>query len=261
MRQDVRTTTLVRRARERDAAGNYTRGAERAFDELLREMEPELKKVVSRFYIEGADRQDVLQEARIGFMKAVEDYKEDGGMTFKNFSVNLCCRRHLVTQINQALRKKYELHKKAIWLSAPIRSGDGGEGEQTLEDFLRDPGVRPPIDDIIVDEENAEVTAMILSEMTELESSIFLEYLEHKSYKEIGDVIGTSPKVVDNALMRIRKKLKKVYGEYEKRQRSREDFDAVPEPSGVLLAFLNEECEECDDSHGAEGVSGDPDSE
>ena len=240
MRQDSRTLSLVRRAKERDTEGNYTRSASRAFDDLLREMEPELKKIVARFYIEGADRQDVLQEARIGFMKAVEDYREDGGMTFKNFSINLCCKRHLVTSINQALRKKYELHKKAIWLATPIRSGDG-DSEQTLEDFIEDKSIQPVIDNILVDEENAEITNMILRELTELEASIFLEYLEQKSYKEIGDAIGVSPKVVDNALMRIRKKLKKVYSEYQERQRTREEWDDPTEVPSGLCAFLAEE--------------------
>jgi RNA polymerase sporulation-specific sigma factor len=204
-------------------------------------MEPELKKIVARFYIEGADRQDVLQEARIGFVKAVEDYREDGGMTFKNFAINLCCKRHIITQINQALRKKYELHKKAIWLATPIRSGDG-EAEQTLEDFIQDTSIEPVIDNILVKEENAEVTEMILRELTELEASIFLEYLEQKSYKQIGESVGVSQKVVDNGLMRIRKKLKKVYEEYQARQREREDWDGelhADEPSG-LCAFLAE---------------------
>lgn len=233
----------MRQAKERNSTGGYTRAAERAFEQLLREMEPELKKVISRFYISGADKDDVLQEARIGFAKAVDDFKEEGGLTFKNFSVNLCCKRHLITTINQALRKKYELHKNALWLATPIRSAEG-DAEQTLEDFIEDKSIQSPLNHILVEEENSEIQSMMLGELTGLETSIFIEYLEHKTYKEIADFLHVSPKVVDNALMRIRKKLKKVYGEYRERQNERENFDAplfpdlgelIPESAGTMV--------------------------
>ena len=50
-------------------------GNERAFDKILKELEPDMKKKINRFYIRGGESADVLQEARIGLWKAIEDFK------------------------------------------------------------------------------------------------------------------------------------------------------------------------------------------
>ena len=112
-------------------------GNERAFDKILKELEPDMKKKINRFYIRGGESADVLQEARIGFWKAIEDFNEDGGMAFRYFAVNLCVPRRLITQISSANRNKFKLQNDAISLSTPVRT-EVEDSEQSLGDFIQD---------------------------------------------------------------------------------------------------------------------------
>ena len=70
-----------------------------AFDVILKELEYEIKKLISKYYIPGGDADDTLQEAYIGIWKAVEDWTATGGMSFKNFAINICCKRHIITEL------------------------------------------------------------------------------------------------------------------------------------------------------------------
>mgnify|MGYP001018263877 CR=1 FL=1 len=112
-------------------------GNERAFDKILKELEPDMKKKINRFYIRGGESADVLQEARIGLWKAIEDFNEDGGMAFRYFAVNLCVPRRLITQISSANRNKFKLQNDAISLSTPVRT-EVEDSEQSLADFIQD---------------------------------------------------------------------------------------------------------------------------
>ena len=80
-------------------------GDDRAFDKILSELEPELKKISKRYFISGSDPQDVLQEGRIGVWKAVMDFDDSKDMSFKNFALNLCVKRHVITAVAAANRK------------------------------------------------------------------------------------------------------------------------------------------------------------
>ena len=49
------------------------------------------------------------------------------------------------------------------------------------------------------------------SSLSVLERNILSEYLKDKSYEEIAETLSLSVKTVDNALMRIKKKMRKFY--------------------------------------------------
>jgi DNA-directed RNA polymerase specialized sigma subunit len=48
----------------------------------------------SRFYLPGGDQDDVAQEARIGFVKAIRFYRGGRGSSFRTFA-ELCVSRQL----------------------------------------------------------------------------------------------------------------------------------------------------------------------
>ena len=205
-RQDEKTLALVREARENTPKG------QRAFEKLMRGLEPDLRKIASRYYINGSDYQDVLQECRIGVWKAVQDFDENGGMSFRNFSINLCCKRHVITAMAAANRKKYDLHNNAVSLDTPISTGDD-ENEQSLSDFIQDQAA-PMITHILVREEFDENALRVRKRLTQLEAAIFDEYSFEESYRDIADSLGVKSKTVDNALMRIRRKSVDVYQDF-----------------------------------------------
>ena len=93
--EDVKIVRIVQKAKS---------GCNKSFNQLLKMVEPDLKKIASHFFILGGDREDVLQELRLGVVKAVNSYDPTKDTTFKNFCVNLVCKRHLATAISSAKR-------------------------------------------------------------------------------------------------------------------------------------------------------------
>lgn len=213
--EDYRIVELVRKAK---------RGESKSFNILLKMVEPDLRKICNHYFIVGADREDVMQELRLGVYKAVNSYDCTKDTTFKNFCVNLVCKRHLATAIASAKRMKNSVLNDSISLDAPIILGDDGN-LQTLADFIPDKknpfDESPEVDlvaDIISREEYEQTSTILVDKLTPLEAEIFNEYGLNSSYKEISYSLNVPPKCVDNALTRIRKKANEVYVQYKKKE-------------------------------------------
>lgn len=187
-------------------------GDEASYDKIFKLLEQDLKKIANRYYIIGSDEQDVLQECRIGVWKAVKDYNESAGMTFKNFCINLCVKRHLITAMSHANTQKFKLQNEAKSLNEPVSQNED-EGIQTYADFIPDPNY-DLLEKYIIREEFETNLGLISNKLTELEFSIFGQYAYNSSYKDIAEELGVKSKTVDNALMRIRKKASETYSYY-----------------------------------------------
>lgn len=187
-------------------------GDTKSFDKILEILDPEIKKISKKYYINGSDEQDVTQECRLGIWKAVKDFDENMGMSFKNFSIGLCVKRHLITAMSHANTQKFRLHNEAVSLSAPVSQSEE-DGIQTYADYIPDPN-SDILEHYLIQEEFDTNFTYLKDKLTKLEMSIFHEYTVNPSYKDIADNLECKPKTVDNALMRIRKKSNEVYQTY-----------------------------------------------
>jgi RNA polymerase sporulation-specific sigma factor len=176
-------------------------GDELAFEELYNSLYGDLRKMSSPYFIAGGDENDIIQECRIGLWKAINDFKSDAGMTFRNFAVNICCKRHLITTVSHANRKKFIIHNTADSLDATTSEDE----DSNLSDFIQDMDTSI-LDKIVSEQEFKVIKDMLYDKLTKLEMSIIELYLKGHSYKEIANILGTKSKTVDNALMRVRKK-------------------------------------------------------
>ena len=195
--------TLVEKAKNGDEA---------AFNQILKILDNEIKKLANKYYIVGSDENDVIQECRIGIWKAVKDFDSTAGMTFKNFSLSLCCKRHLITAMSHANTQKFKLQNEAVSLSAPVSQSED-DGMQTYADYITDPNC-DLLDQYVVNEEFETNLHIISDKLTKLEMAIFSQYAYDSSYKEIAKALNVKPKAVDNALMRIRRKGSESYAQY-----------------------------------------------
>ena len=214
--EDPRIVRIVNKAKK---------GDEKSFKQLLKMVEPDLKKIAAHFFILGSDREDVLQELRLGVFKAVNSYDCTKDTTFKNFCVNLVCKRHLATAISSAKRMKNSVLNDSISLDAPLILGDDGN-LQTLADYIPDklnPFDESPetnlVQDIMMREEYEINSSKLLEKLTPLEADIYKEYNINSSYKEISVKLQVPAKCVDNALTRIRKKANEVYVNYKEEEK------------------------------------------
>lgn len=73
---------------------------------------------VSKYFIIGAEKEDIIQEALIGLYKAVKNYEDDKKNSFKSFA-NLCVERQLITAIKTSNRQKHIPLNSSLSLNSP----------------------------------------------------------------------------------------------------------------------------------------------
>lgn len=190
---------LVHLARQKD----YNK-SQKAFTEILKYFQTDLNKIANKFFINGSDTEDVIQEARIGLWKAVLDWDANAGMSFRNFALSLCCQRNVLTAIMTANRKKNQILNDSISYDVPINTIDEN-AEQSLADFMEDVN-SDLLYNMIKKEEFDYFNNELYKKLTKLEWDIYHYYKKNYSYEEIAILLNIKTKAVDNALVRIRKK-------------------------------------------------------
>lgn len=61
---------------------------------------------VSKYYINGAEKEDIVQEGLIGLFKAIKSFNQEKENSFKSFA-NLCIERQIITAIKGSNRQKH----------------------------------------------------------------------------------------------------------------------------------------------------------
>ena len=73
-------------------------GDRRAERQLLRRYRPLVHKRCQPYFLNGAERDDLLQEGLIGLHKAIRDFRAGEGHAFSRFAA-LCVNRHGVSAV------------------------------------------------------------------------------------------------------------------------------------------------------------------
>ncbi|GFI04122.1 MAG: RNA polymerase sporulation sigma factor SigH [Lachnospiraceae bacterium] len=162
-------------------------------------------------YILGADREDLIQEGMIGLFKAIRDYDTGRDASFFTFA-DLCVSRQMYTAVQAAGRQKHTPLNTYISLYANASENGGLEGgeERELIDSMLSQSEQNP-EDLLIDRENVErLEKIIEKELSPFENQVLDLYLTGMKYNQIAKVLGRDDKSTDNALQRIKTKLKRV---------------------------------------------------
>lgn len=124
-------------------------GNQLAFERLLRRHQRLLDAQASRFYLPG-DEEDVAQEARIGFIKAVRFYRGGRGSSFRTFA-ELCVSRQLASALTASSRLKHHP------LSESARGEEAERASAALPDRVE------PLDQLVARERLSELTRLAAS--------------------------------------------------------------------------------------------------
>lgn len=175
-----------------------------AFNQLLKQFNPLIKGVVSSYYLKMGDRDDLMQEASIGFFKAVRDYDFEAEASFRTF-VRLCIDRQLITAIKSATRKKHEMLTNSLSLDMPLAT-DASEDWTLLDIISAQKAYGSPEEALMEQEGESRLLKKLNERLTAFEKKVVVEYISGKSYQEIAKALSKTEKSIDNALQRIRKK-------------------------------------------------------
>jgi len=180
------------------------KGDQDATEYLLKKYSPLVKKSIRTLYLIGADTEDLSQEGMIGLFKAIQNYEPGRDATFYTYA-KICIDRQIYSAIKASNRKKHSPLNSYISLYA-----NAGEGEAELIDNLEAGNDSNP-EHIILDRENTSLFQKNLEAiLSKLEKEVLHQYIDGKSYADIGVSLGKSAKSVDNAVQRIREKVKRI---------------------------------------------------
>ncbi|MBO4457243.1 MAG: RNA polymerase sporulation sigma factor SigH [Butyrivibrio sp.] len=164
------------------------------------------KKAVSMFIL-GADRDDLIQEGMIGLFKAIRDYDFGRDAGFATFA-ELCISRQMYSAIKASNRKKHAPLNSYISLYSQ-NSDSNSEGEVALEDVLESDAGSTPEQRVIDKEDLEALEKEIDNSLSSFERQVLDLYITGMSIKDISGVLGRDEKSTDNAMQRIKNKLRK----------------------------------------------------
>ena len=173
----------------------------RQAEELLVSRYHQLVRACARpFFLVGGDSEDLIQEGMVGLIKAFREYKPEREASFRTYA-EICIRNRLYSVLRAAGRDKHQPLNQSVSLDTPdFDSNSYTSGTSNLAQ-------RNPEDSLIDKEHTAALLSGVRKQLSEFEAKILGYYLDGLSCREIAETVGRSPKSVDNAVQRIRRKV------------------------------------------------------
>lgn len=162
----------------------------------------------NRFFIIGAESDDMIQEGMIGLFKAIQSFDLDKNNSFKTFA-NLCIERQLITAIKTSNRQKHIPLNSSFSLNV---SAFDENDDTTVMEVLDTKLVEDPLDTITKREHIEFIENRIEKNLSDFEKQVLERYIQGESYVDIANKLNSPVKSIDNAIQRIRKKAIKCLG-------------------------------------------------
>ena len=179
-----------------------------ALDFLICKYKDLVNSKVNKYFIIGAEKEDIVQEGLIGLYKAIKDYKPDKQNSFKSFA-NLCIERQLITAIKSSNRQKHMPLNSYLSLNMTAFENEDGNNDTQIVDVLENTVIEDRLDTITKKEYFSSVENVIDSSLSDFEKKVLNRYVQGESYVKIAERLDAPVKSVDNAIQRIRKKTAK----------------------------------------------------
>ncbi len=173
----------------------------REAEEILVTRYNRLVRICARpFFLVGGDSEDLIQEGMLGLLKAIRNYDASRDASFRTFA-EICIRSRLYSILRSQNRNKHAALNHSIVVEAPFFDSNS----YTVGTF--DLSRSNPEDLMILQENFDEMWKRVQNQLSEFEAKILGFYLDGLSYQEIAVMVSKSPKSVDNAVQRIRRKV------------------------------------------------------
>ena len=151
------------------------------------------------YFLAGGDSEDLIQEGMFGLIRAIREYDGAKAASFRTFA-EVCIRNRLISALRAASRDKHSPLNQSVPLDTPFF-----DGNSYPFGALRASSADP--EELIIDRDRvAEALESTRKQLSEFEAKILGLYLDGLSCQEIAKAVGKSPKSVDNAVQRVRRK-------------------------------------------------------
>lgn len=200
---------------DEDLVDRIQAGDHPAMDYLFEKYKHLVRSKAKALFLIGGDKDDLIQEGMIGLYKAIQDYQRNKQSSFFTFA-DLCISRQIYSAIKASNRKKNIPLNTYISIYTPLPGGNGDNSEkETLVDIMYQEKYLNP-EEMVIDKENTSMIEYeLVRRLSALERAVLSLYMQDLKYVQIAKVLGREPKVIDNALTRIKTKLNQVLKDIE----------------------------------------------
>lgn len=182
-------------------------GEEHIMDFICDKYKNLVRSKAKSMFILGGDSEDLIQEGMIGLFKAVRDYDSGRDASFFTFA-DLCISRQMYTAVRASKRQKHI--PLNTYVSFYGNTVEEGKEEPNLLEALADRTELNPEEMFLDKERVAYLEKIIEDELSSFEKQVLDLYMTGMSYTQIAKVLGRDEKSTDNALQRLKSKIRKM---------------------------------------------------
>ena len=154
-------------------------------------------------YIKGIELSDLIQECYIVLNAAINTFDQEKDNIFYTF-INLCLDRYLISEYKKSNNTKNKLLNESLSLDSLDNE------DKNLIKIIKDDKYNPELE--LIQELNfMELYNKIIDKLTYLEELVFILKVQNFNYKEIASILDKDSKSIDNAIQRIKTKIKELY--------------------------------------------------
>ena len=180
------------------------KGDKQALTYLMNKYKEIVNLKVGKYFMVGAEKEDIIQEGLIGLFKAIKTFNAEKNNTFKTFA-NMCIERQLITAIKSSNRQKHMPLNSYLSLNMSAYDNEEENGAELMDTF-DSKTIEDPLETIINKEYYDEIEKSIDKTLSQFEKQVLDRYMKGESYVTIAKKLDSPVKSVDNAIQRIRKK-------------------------------------------------------
>ena len=159
-----------------------------------------VRKLARPYYLVGGDSDDLIQEGMIGLMYGVREFDRTRSASFRTYA-EICIRSRLYSAVRAAARDKHSPLNQSVPLEIPFF-----ESPSSL--YGAELAAQANPEDLVIGREGARDTLRwVCKQLSEFEAKILGYYLDGLTVREVAEAVSRSPKSVDNAVQRIRRKV------------------------------------------------------
>ena len=174
-------------------------GDNEAINLILEEYSKILSFNAQKYYLVGAEQEDLVQEGILGLLKAIKFYDETKS-SFSSFAF-LCIRREMISAIRKANTQKNMVLNEALKTNAILEdSANFDDEEHNINNY------KSSEEAYLLKEEIEEFKKFSENNFSKFEKEVLTYLIRGYSYREIAKILSKNLKSIDNTIQRIRKK-------------------------------------------------------
>ena len=190
---------LIRKLREGEAA---------IMDYIISKYKYLVIRAAKAIYLIGGENDDLIQEGMIGLFKAVRDFDTNQETSFYSFA-ELCISRQMYTAIKLSQRQKHMPLNTYVSLYDMKKSDCDDKQAPLIEQLETETNSNP--EELFLDKERMQMLVEELNDrLSDMERRVLHLHLQGEDYRSIAELLDKSPKSIDNALQRIRQKMRTI---------------------------------------------------